>query len=85
MNKWYKKYMIFIGIFGQCIFFAQFCTIILNKSAENVSLFGFICGFASSLSWLIYGSMLRDLPLIVTNTVATIGAILTIIAIFIYS
>lgn len=84
MKKWYARYMIFIGTFGQFVFYSQFYKIIQNKSAQDVSLFGFMCGFISVASWLIYGLMLRDKPLIVANTIATIGALLTIIAIFIY-
>ncbi len=76
--------MIFIGIFGQFVFYSQFYAIIQNKSAHDVSLFGFICGFVSVASWLIYGVMLRDRPLILANTVATIGALLTIVAILMY-
>lgn len=84
MKKWYARYMIFIGTFGQFVFYSQFYTIIQNKSAQDVSLFGFACGFISVASWLIYGVMLRDRPLIVANTIATIGALLTVAAILIY-
>jgi MtN3 and saliva related transmembrane protein len=84
MKQWYARYMIFIGTFGQFVFYSQFYTIIQNKSAQDVSLFGFFCGFISVASWLIYGVMLRDRPLILANTVATIGALLTIVAILMY-
>ena len=84
MNKWYARYMIFIGTFGQFVFYSQFWKIIQNKSAHDVSLFGFTCGFVSVASWLIYGLMLHDRPLVIANLVATIGALLVIIAILIY-
>ncbi len=84
MNKWYSRYMIFIGTFGQFVFYSQFYTIIQNKSAQDVSLFGFTCGFVSVASWLIYGLLLHDKPLIIANLVATIGALLVIIAILMY-
>ncbi len=51
MNKWYARYMIFIGTFGQFVFYSQFYTIIQNKSAQDVSLFGFTCGFVSVCKW----------------------------------
>ena len=84
MLEWYKKYMFFIGIFGQFVFYSQFYAIISNKSAKDVSLFGFICGLLSVSSWMLYGIMIHDKPLIVANVVATIGALLTVIGIIIY-
>lgn len=84
MNKWYERYMIFIGVFGQGVFYSQFYTILQNKSAQDVSLFGFTCGFISVFSWLVYGLMLRDKPLIIANTIATLGALLVLMAILIY-
>jgi len=76
--------MIFIGIIGQFLYFSQFYTIMQCKSAENVSLLGFICGFVSVFSWLFYGLTLQDKPLIISNTIASIGALLVIFAIFTY-
>ena len=84
MWEWYKKYMFFIGIFGQFVFYSQFFAIIQNKSAKDVSLFGFACGLASAFSWMVYGFMIRDKPLMVANGVGTVGALLTVVAILIY-
>ena len=84
MLEWYKKYMFIIGILGQFVFYSQFFAIIQNKSAKDVSLFGFTCGLVSVSSWMLYGFMIRDKPLIVANVVATVGALLTVVAILIY-
>ena len=84
MRKLHEKYMIFIGIFGQFVFYSQFYEIIKNKSARDVSLFGFLCGLISVCSWMIYGFVIKDKPLIIANIVASIGAILTVISILIY-
>ena len=85
MIKWYKKYMYFIGIFGQSVFYSQFYEIIQNKSAKDVFLFRFACGVVSITSWMVwYGIIIRDNPLMVSNIVATVSAILTIGAIIIY-
>ncbi len=77
--------MIFISVAGQVLFYGQLYTIIINKSADNVSLLGFACGFVSQLSWLIYGYRLRDTPLIISGGLGAVGAILTIISIIIYN
>lgn len=84
MVEWYRKYMYIIGIFGQSVFYSQFYEIIQNKSAKDVSLFGFICGLISVSSWLIYGIIIHDRPLIVSNIIAVIGASLTVSAIMFY-
>jgi MtN3 and saliva related transmembrane protein len=76
--------MIVIGIFGQFLFYSQFHTIIQHKSAHDVSLVGFICGFVSVFSWMIYGIMLNDKPLIISNIIASIGALLVVVAILVY-
>ncbi len=85
MLKWYRPYMIFIGLAGQLSFFLQFATILTNKSAANVSLSGFTCGLVSVASWLIYGLLLKDKVLIISNVVATIGATMAVGAILAYS
>lgn len=76
--------MMIIGVLGQFVFYGQFYHIINNKSARDVSLLGFSSGLISVTSWLIYGIMLKDKPLIIANTVATLGALLTVGAIIIY-
>lgn len=80
----YKKYMYIIGIFGQSVFYSPFYEIIQNNSAKDVSLFGFVCGLISVSSWLIYGIIINDRPLIVSNIIAVIGAALTVSAIMFY-
>ncbi len=84
MLAWYKKYMLVVGVFGQFVFYSQFYEIMKKQHAEDVSLFGFSCGLLSVSSWLVYGFLMHDKPLIVANTVATIGAVLTVGAILIY-
>lgn len=81
----YKKYMIVVGVLGQFVFYGQFYNIMVNKSAQDVSLMGFIAGLISVSSWLAYGIMQKDKPLIVANTVATVGALLTVGAILFYT
>lgn len=84
MREFYKKYMMVIGVLGQFVFYAQFYHIVSNQSAKDVSLFGFMSGLVSVSSWLIYGFMQKDKPLIIANTVATVGALLTVGAILVY-
>ncbi len=84
-KEYYRKYMILVGVLGQSVFYAQFYHIMTSKSAQDVSLLGFISGLISVSSWLVYGIILKDKPLVIANVVATIGALLTVGAIIVYS
>lgn len=76
--------MVCIGVIGQLLFFAQAYKIFATKSAHDVSGFGFSIGLVSVTSWLIYGMMLKDPPLIIANVVAVIGAFFVIVGICLY-
>lgn len=84
MLKWYKRYMVLVGIFGQLLFYSEFMIILRNQDSQNVSLFGFTCSLIALFSWLVYGFVIKDKVLIMSNTIGTIGAALTVAAILIY-
>jgi len=84
IKQLYSTYMIFIGIFGQLVFFAQAYKIYATSSAHDVSKLGFTAGLISVTSWLIYGVMLKDWPLIIANAVACVGALAVLVGILIY-
>jgi uncharacterized protein with PQ loop repeat len=81
MNPWFKRYIIFVGVLGQ---FSQLYLIVKNQSAKDVSLFGFICSLVSGTSWLFYGLMVHDQPVIVTNAIGATLVALTIVAVLAY-
>ena len=83
-KKFYGHYMIFIGIFGQLVFYAQAYKIFTTSCAKDVSKIGFIAGFVSVTSWFIYGIILKDFPLIIANAVALVGALLVLIGLGLY-
>lgn len=84
LQIYYEKYMFVIGVLGQGVFFFQGIKIFLNRSAKDVSMVGFLLGLISVSSWLLYGIMLKDRPLIVANITAVIGALLVVMGILIY-
>ena len=81
----YDKYMIFAGILGQYLFYAQAYKIFTTKSANDLSFDGFIVIVVSALSWLIYGILHKSFPLIITNIAALIGMFLVIAGILIHA
>ena len=63
-------------------FFAAFCTTVAflpqaikvykSKSTKDISLYMFLIFTIGVLSWLIYGIIIRDLPIIFANAVTLI-------------
>ena len=80
----YEKYMLVMGLAGQCLFYLQGYTIFANHSAQDVSLWGFLFSLVSVSSWLIYGLIIKNKVLITANIVACIGALLVVLGIYIY-
>jgi MtN3 and saliva related transmembrane protein len=82
--KYYEKYMLGMGILGQSLFYVQALKIFISCSAKDVSLLGFTLGLISVSSWLVYGIMIKNKVLIVSNAVAVVGAFLVILGVLIH-
>jgi len=65
-------------------YFTQTYKIITRKSARDISLLTYLIFGSGVTVWLIYGISIKDLPIIVSNTVAIIGALSVIISYFAY-
>ncbi len=85
MQPIYEKYMYLVGVLGQMVFYLQAYEIFSAQKAENVSLPAFLFGLLSVSSWLIYGIMIKNKPLIVANIVAVIGAFGVVLGILWFS
>jgi MtN3 and saliva related transmembrane protein len=81
---YYEKYMLAVGVLGQILFYAQAFEIFRARAAVDVSLPGFIAGFVSTSSWLLYGLLIKNKVLVVANVIAAIGAALVVAGILIY-
>ncbi len=56
-----------------------------SKSAEDVDLTAFIILLVTNVGWFIYGMVvLRDLPVIVSGFLYSIGAVLVIVTVVLY-
>jgi len=72
----YEKYMILMGSAGHFIFLFQARKIIVEQSASNVSLEGFLIAFISIISWLLYGILKKDRVLVIVNVFGCISALI---------
>jgi MtN3 and saliva related transmembrane protein len=80
----YERYMLAMGMIGQVLYFAQAVKIFYTQAAKDVSLLGFTLGFVSVSSWLVYGILIKNRPLVFANIVAVIGALLVLVGILMY-
>lgn len=82
--KTYEKYMFFIGIVGQLLFYFQAYEIFSTRSSCSVSLPGFCISFIALTSWLIYGFLIKSKVMIVANIAGLIGCVWVLIGIMMY-
>jgi MtN3 and saliva related transmembrane protein len=71
---WLRKYMLFVAVAGNAIFYIQGIKIILNESAKDVSPWAFGASFWAVSSWFVYGLFMRDKIIVLANIIAMIGA-----------
>lgn len=85
MEKLFEKYMLIVGAGGSLVFYLQAFKIFYDRSATDVSLSAFVVGLISVFSWMVYGLMIKNRVLFISNVLATIGAMLTVIGILLFS
>jgi len=72
--KWFINYMTVIGIVGGLVPWIQSYEILINQSANDVSLTAYVLILIAMASWLVYGIWLKDRPMIIANIVSVAGA-----------
>ena len=80
LSKLYDYYMIVVAIAASTIIYFQAGLILQNKSSENVSIPSYIILTIVSLSFVVYGVLWTDWLIIVAGIIATVGAILALVA-----
>jgi MtN3 and saliva related transmembrane protein len=80
----YEKYMLVVGVLGQLLFYTQGIKIFMTKSANDISLMGFLFGLVSVTSWLFYGIFIKNRVLVVANAFAVGGALLVVVGVLIH-
>ena len=82
---YYERYMLVVGVLGQLLFYIQGIKIFMTKSADDVSIVGFLLGLISVSSWLMYGVLIKNKVLVLANIFAVVGALFVIAGILVYS
>jgi MtN3 and saliva related transmembrane protein len=77
--------MIFAGVMGHYLFYTQAYKIFTTKSASDLSLDGFFVIIIVTISWLIYGTIHNNTPIIIAQIVGLIGMIIVVVGILLYS
>ena len=81
----YEQYMKLIGPIGNLMFYFQAYEIFSSHSAKIISFPGFFLSFIGLSSWLLYGVLIKNTPLIIANAVGVIGTILVLTGRVIYT
>lgn len=74
-----------IGPVGNLMFYIQAYKIFLNKCATSISPLAFSISVVGLSSWLLYGIILKNKPLIIANLFGVIGAVLVLIGTVLYN
>lgn len=77
-------YMSAVAFLGSCGYYLQAYRIFKRKSAKDLSFPGYSISLFSSVNWLVYGIMIKDIPLISSGIISTLGAGLVTIGILKY-
>jgi uncharacterized protein with PQ loop repeat len=72
--------MILVALLAASFIYLQGAVMIQNKSAENVSLPSYILFLIVAVSWMAYGMLWTDWFVALTGLVASIGAVMTLVA-----
>ncbi len=70
----FKIFVTIMGIAMSLAYYLQAYTIWKNKSAQNVSIPAYIIFSLGTLTWFIYGILLRDRAIILSFVFGVIGA-----------
>ncbi len=62
-----------------CITLPQTYKIIKTKSADDLSYFSIIISLISYILWIVYGILIKDYPIIITDCIMSILSILQLI------
>ena len=83
--SYYRLWMLYIITWLANIFlYIQLFTIVSDKSSKGISLPAYIIFLVSGISWFIYGFLLKDVVLLISNIIKLVGVIALIIIILKY-
>ncbi len=74
-------------IFGTLIGIANFPQVIKifkRKSAKDISILSVLIFFTGAIIWILYGIELKNLPILITNSLAFISLLFVIVGWFLY-
>ena len=74
-----------MGIVMSLGYFPQAYRIYKNKSSKNVSILSYVIFSFGTLTWLVYGLLINDLPIILGFILGVIGSWLVLILTLIYN
>lgn len=81
----FATFVTLVGIAMSFGYVTQSIKIIKTKSVKGISLITYLIFAFGLCVWLTYGLSLKDMPIIISNSIALVGAVSVIILYLIYS
>ncbi|MBV8048866.1 MAG: hypothetical protein JO171_17085 [Paludibacterium sp.] len=85
LRRWLEYYMSCVGTLGNLMFYFQAYEIFDSQSAGAVSLPGFAISVVALSSWMFYGLIIHNVPLVVANAFGVAGALAVISGLLYYT
>ena len=82
--KLFEVFVTAVGIIMSLGYFPQAYKIYKSKSARNVSFINYIILSIGTLTWLVYGILLKDVVIIISFVVGVIGSWLVLLLLLKY-
>lgn len=79
MVEFFNALIILLGILMSLGHFPQALKILKNKSAKDISLVTYSIFTFGSYGWLVYGFVIKELPIIISFIIGSIGSTLVLI------
>jgi len=84
MGTFLPAFATFMGIIGNSGYVMQIMKILKRKSAKDISKIFFWIMSLNVVVWVYYGITIRNIPVIATNTIASMGSITILVLSYIY-
>ncbi len=83
--KLYENFVCIIALTGNTIYLFQAYKIWQTQSAHDVTMIGFLISSISTTNWLIYGFLIKDKALLISNLFGFVNAMICLTMIYLYS
>ena len=87
-RPWYKSweiwFMVVVGMLDSAFLFIQAGKSFSERSAQDLSMPAFLLLVVTSIIWIVWSVVVKEIPVLVSGLLQNVGAITVLVAIFLY-